>query len=75
MAQLRQDYVQFAERNVAILVVGPENADAFVAFWQREKLPFFGLAAAGSALRLQFVEGQQAVKWIVVSHGGNEWPR
>jgi peroxiredoxin Q/BCP len=43
MAQLRQDYVQFAERNVAILVAGPEDTDAFTAFWEREKLPFIGL--------------------------------
>jgi peroxiredoxin len=43
MAQLRQDYSKFAQRNAAILVVGPEKADAFQQYWQKEKLPFTGL--------------------------------
>ena len=43
MAQLRQDYSQFVDRNVEIVVVGPEDAPAFVAYWQAESLPFVGL--------------------------------
>jgi peroxiredoxin len=43
MAQLRQDYQQFVSRNVEIVVVGPEDARGFAAYWQKESLPFIGL--------------------------------
>ena len=43
MAQLRHDYSQFVERDVEIVVVGPEDAPAFLKYWQAESLPFIGL--------------------------------
>ncbi len=43
MAQLRQDHSQFVDRDVEIVVVGPEDASAFVKYWQAESLPFVGL--------------------------------
>ncbi|NLZ18520.1 MAG: redoxin domain-containing protein [Desulfobulbaceae bacterium] len=43
MAQLRQDFEAFAKLSVKILVVGPEDTEAFRTFWQKEKLPFIGL--------------------------------
>jgi len=43
MAQLRQDYTQFTERNTVILVIGPEDAKAFQTYWQANELPFIGL--------------------------------
>ena len=43
MAQLRQDYQQFVARDVEVVVVGPEDAKAFAAYWQKESLPFIGL--------------------------------
>ena len=43
MAQLRQDYSQFVSRDVEVVVVGPENATAFAAYFQNETLPFIGL--------------------------------
>ena len=43
MAQLRQDYAQFEGENTTILVVGPENAEAFSRYWQENELPFVGL--------------------------------
>jgi peroxiredoxin Q/BCP len=43
MAQLRQDYSQFMDRDIEIIVVGPEDARAFAAYWQNESLPFIGL--------------------------------
>lgn len=53
MAQLRQDHGQFVARDVEILVVGPDNAEAFAEYWQRESLPFVGLPDPGhSVLRL-----------------------
>lgn len=43
MAQLRQDFQKFNDENTAILVVGPENANAFANYWAKNELPFIGL--------------------------------
>ena len=43
MAQLRQDYPKFVERQTQIVVVGPEDAMAFKAYWRENDLPFIGL--------------------------------
>jgi peroxiredoxin len=43
MAQLRQDYLKFMARDVEIVVIGPENAQAFSAYFKKESLPFIGL--------------------------------
>src|SRR5512136_3089392 len=43
MAQLRQDYSQFAARGIEVVVVGPEDANAFAEYFARESLPFIGL--------------------------------
>jgi peroxiredoxin len=43
MAQLRQDYQQFVERGAEVVVVGPEDREAFEDYWEKEALPFVGL--------------------------------
>ena len=43
MAQLRQDYPQFVARDVEVVVVGPEDAQAFGEYFRKESLPFIGL--------------------------------
>lgn len=43
MAQLRQDYVEFSKRQTQVIVVGPEDARAFAAYFEKESLPFIGL--------------------------------
>jgi len=43
MAQLRQEYQEFVKRNAEIIVVGPEEPQAFEDYWQGENLPFVGL--------------------------------
>ena len=43
MAQLRQDYQQFVDRQAVILVLGPEDADAFKKYFQKNELKFIGL--------------------------------
>ncbi len=43
MAQLRQDYAEFTARDIEIVVVGPENAEKFAAYFEEESLPFTGL--------------------------------
>ena len=43
MAQLRQEFEQFAQRDTVIVVLGPENAASFKAYWEKNQLPFIGL--------------------------------
>ncbi len=43
MAQLRQDYPKFVERNAEIIAVGPEDAKAFTAWWHDHQMPFVGI--------------------------------
>jgi peroxiredoxin Q/BCP len=43
MAQLRQDYSEFVKRQAQVIVVGPEDAKAFAAYFERNNLPFIGL--------------------------------
>jgi peroxiredoxin len=44
MAQLRQDYQKFVDRDAEVVVVGPDDEKAFQEYWQKEKIPFVGLA-------------------------------
>jgi peroxiredoxin len=44
MAQLRQDYQKFVDRDAEVVVVGPDDEQAFKDFWQKEALPYVGLA-------------------------------
>jgi len=43
MAQLRQDNAEFSKRQAQVIVVGPEDAKAFAAYFEKESLPFIGL--------------------------------
>ena len=43
MAQLRQGFDEYVEREAVILVVGPEDPAAFAAYWEENALPFVGL--------------------------------
>lgn len=43
MAQLRQDYQKFLQRQSEVVVVGPEGASDFARYWQKEQLPFVGV--------------------------------
>ena len=43
MAQLRQDYDQFTQRDAEVVVVGPESADKFANYFQENDLPYIGL--------------------------------
>ena len=47
MAQLRLDYSEFVKRQTTILVVGPEDANAFNQYWDENDLPFIGLPDPG----------------------------
>jgi len=44
MAQLRQDYKDFVDRDTEVIAVGPDSQKAFVDFWEENEIPFVGLA-------------------------------
>jgi len=43
MAQLRQDYQKFVERDAEVIAVGPEDAEAFTRWWHDHRMPFIGI--------------------------------
>jgi peroxiredoxin Q/BCP len=43
MAQLRQDYAKFVERNAEIITIGPEDKDSFTKWWHEHEMPFIGI--------------------------------
>ena len=43
MAQLRQDYQKFLEKNAEIIAVGPEDTTSFTAWWHEHQMPFVGI--------------------------------
>jgi peroxiredoxin len=43
MAQLRQDYQKFVDLNTEVVVIGPEDAKSFSAWWQNHQIPFIGI--------------------------------
>lgn len=43
MAQLRQDYEQFKERDTEVLVVGPDKAEKFQDYFTKHDLQYYGL--------------------------------
>jgi len=57
MAQLRQDYQEFVDRDAEVVVVGPENRTAFENYWHKDQLPFVGLPDPDH--RLADLYGQQ----------------
>ncbi len=50
MAQLRQDYAAFEERDTAVVVIGPESPDRFAAYFSENSLPFYGLPDPGHSV-------------------------
>jgi peroxiredoxin len=44
MAQLRQDYQEFVQRNTEIIAIGPEDAKSFADWWHNRQMPFTGIA-------------------------------
>lgn len=54
MAQLRQDFREFEKRHARIVVLGPEDAQAFAAFWQNNELPFIGLPDPRASVLKQY---------------------
>jgi len=76
MAQLRQDHQEFEKRNTRVIVVGPENAASFSAYFKKHDLPFIGMPdPTASVLKLYgqevnlFKLGRMPAQVIVDKHG------
>ncbi len=54
MAQLRHEHDEFVRRGAQIVVVGPEDADAFSRYFQENDLPFIGLPDPRHGVLKQF---------------------
>ncbi len=61
MAQLRQDYVEFVNRNAEVITLGPDGPNAFKRYWEKESMPFIGLADVRSVISDQYA---QEVNWL-----------
>ncbi len=57
MAQLRQDYAKFTDRDTEVIAIGPETAEAFAKWWHNERMPFIGIADPEHAIAK--IYGQQ----------------
>ena len=44
MAQLRQDYEKFLQRDTEVIAIGPDTKKAFKDYWAKNDMPFVGLA-------------------------------
>ena len=44
MAQLRQDHHEFESLDTEIVVIGPEDTQAFRTYFQKNDLPFIGIS-------------------------------
>jgi peroxiredoxin Q/BCP len=44
LARLKSGYSEFTARGAEILAVGPNTMDVFKRYWEKEGIPFIGLA-------------------------------
>jgi len=43
MAQLRQDYSLFEEKDTVVAAIGPEDKETFAKYWKEHDMPFPGI--------------------------------
>ena len=43
MAQLRQSYQEYQERDAEIIAIGPEGPEEFTEWWRSHDMPFTGI--------------------------------
>jgi peroxiredoxin len=76
MAQLRQDYQEFVDRDAEVVVVGPDREQAFKDFWRREEIPYVGLADPTHMVARRFGQEVKLLKMgrmpalMVIGKGG-----
>jgi peroxiredoxin Q/BCP len=63
MAQLRQDYEGFVDRETEVIAVGPDTRRAFKDYWRENNLPFIGLADPDHAVAKQYSQEVNILKF------------
>jgi peroxiredoxin len=54
MAQLRQDFDKFVQRETVVIAVGPDSKQAFEQYWKKNDMPFIGLADSDHQVARQY---------------------
>jgi len=62
MMQLRQYYEKIRRRGADVLVVSPDSLSALQSFWERNQLPFTGLADPGSRVARRYEQTVNLLK-------------
>jgi peroxiredoxin Q/BCP len=63
MAQLRQDYDAFTQRDTAVIAVGPDSKEDFKDFWEEHHIPFIGLADPDHKVAKQYDQEVNILKF------------
>ncbi len=62
MAQLRHDYPEFVKRGAEVVILGPNDRDAFKRIWKMEDLQMVGLADPESKVADQYLQEVNLLK-------------
>ncbi len=62
MAQLRQDYQKFVEKNTEVIAVGPDSIEDFKKYWEHNDMPFIGLADPDHKAALKYQQEVSLLK-------------
>jgi peroxiredoxin Q/BCP len=63
MAQLRQDYEQFRDRQAEVVAIGPDGPNAFRRYWEEEHIPFVGLSDPKHTVADVYEQEVNLLKW------------
>ncbi len=63
MAQLRQDYQEFVNRDTEVLVVDPGDAKQVAEYWRKENLPMPGLVDPGHEVANRYGQEVKLLKF------------
>jgi peroxiredoxin Q/BCP len=63
MAQLRQDYDAFVQRDTAVVAVGPDSKKDFHEYWDEHDIPFIGLADPDHKVAKQYDQEVNILKF------------
>ncbi len=63
MAQLRHQYADLLARDAEVLVVAPDSPDALRRYWEKEALPFPGLADPDHAVADRYRQQVKILKF------------
>jgi len=63
MAQLRQDYAKFIAQDTEVIAVGPDSLADFQRFWEKQDMPFIGLADPDHQVARQYDQEVNLLKF------------